>query len=252
MIVWVLGTAAAFITAFYMTRQVCLTFGGQPRNKEIHAHESPRVMYVPLIILAIGAALLGLLGVPADFPVLGPLLGNNPFHHFMAEQFHQWHYVHLPHVSFNPMVMLISIVMAGCGIVLGYLLYGRKPLEAGQRDPLERLGVIWTVLRNKYYIDEIYRATIIRGSIALATLLLRFDQGIIDAIVNLVGKLTERWSYVSRLFDTYVIDGIVNGIGRVTSAVGQELRYIQTGRVQNYMVIVVISVVLLMGVFLYM
>ncbi len=252
MLVWVIGTLAAFITAFYMTRQVCLTFVGQPRKKEIHAHESPRLMYVPLIVLAIGAALLGLLGVPADFPVLGPLLGNNPFHRFLAAQFHQWHYVQLPHVSFNASVMVISIVMAGCGIGLGYLLYGRKPLEAGQRDPLERLGIIWTVLRNKYYIDEIYRGTVIRGTIALATLLFRFDLGIIDAVVNLVGKLTERWSYVSRLFDTYVIDGIVNGVGRVTSAVGQELRYIQTGRVQNYMVIVVISVVLLMGVFLYM
>jgi NADH-quinone oxidoreductase subunit L len=148
--------------------------------------------------------------------------------------------------------MLISIVMAGAGIGLGYLLYGRQPLRAGQADPLERLGVLWTVLRNKYYIDEIYRATIIRGTIGLSTLLFRFDQGIIDAVVNLIGRLMERLSYVSRLFDTYVIDGIVNGVGRVTSAVGEELRYIQTGRVQNYMVIVVISVVLLMGVFLYM
>jgi NADH-quinone oxidoreductase subunit L len=251
-VVWVMGTLAAFITAFYMTRQVCLTFAGEPRNKEIHAHESPPVMYVPLIVLAIGAALLGLLGVPAELPVLGPLLGNNPFHHFLAEQFGQWHYAHLPHVGFNGSVMLISIVMAGLGIALGYLLYGRKPLGEGQRDPLERLGFIWTLLRNKYYIDEIYRATIIRATIGLADLLFKFDQGIIDAIVNLVGKLTERWSYVSRLFDTYVIDGIVNGVGRVTSAVGEELRYIQTGRVQNYMVIVVISVVLLMGVFLYM
>ncbi len=251
-VVWVMGTLAAFITAFYMTRQVCLTFAGEPRNKEIHAHESPPVMYVPLIVLAVGAALLGLLGVPAEFPVLGPLLGNNPFHHFLAEQFSQWHYAHLPHVGFNASVMLISIVMAGLGIGLGYLLYGRKPLGEGQRDPLERLGVIWTLLKNKYYIDEIYRATIIRATIGLADVLFRFDQGIIDTIVNLVGKLTERWAYVSSLFDTYVIDGIVNGVGRVTSAVGEELRYIQTGRVQNYMVIVVISVVLLMGVFLYM
>jgi NADH-quinone oxidoreductase subunit L len=196
--------------------------------------------------------LLGLLGVPAELPVLGPLLGNNPFHHFLAEQFNHWQYVHLPHVGFNPSVMLISAVMAGIGIGLGYLVYGRKPLQAGQPDPLTRLGAVWTLLRNKYYIDEFYRATIIRGTIGLANVLFRFDQGIIDAVVNLIGKLTERWSYVSRLFDTYVIDGIVDGVGRVTSAVGEELRFIQTGRVQNYMVIVVISVVLLMGVFLYM
>jgi len=251
-VVWIVGTVAAFITAFYMTRQVCLTFLGEPRRKEIHAHESPPVMYIPLIILAIGAVLLGFLGVPADFPILGPLLGNNPFHHFLGEQFHHWHYVHLPHVSFNLPVMLISIVMALGGIGLGYIFYGRKPLAAGQRDPLEQMGVVWTVLRNKYYIDEIYRATIIRGTIALADVFLRFDLGIIDGTVNLVGKLTERWSWVSRLFDVYVIDGIVNGLGRVTSAVGQELRYIQTGRVQNYMIIVVISVLLLVGVFLYL
>jgi len=252
LVVWVMGTLAALITAFYMTRLLFLTFMGEPRNKEIHAHESPPSMYVPLIILAIGAVLVGLLGVPAEVPVLGPLLGNNPFHHFLAEQFSQWQYVHLPRVGFNPAVMLISIAMAGAGIGLGYLVYGRKPLQAGQPDPLMRLGAVWTLLRNKYYIDEIYRATVIRGTIGLAGVLFRFDQGIIDAIVNLIGKLTERLSHVSRLFDTYVIDGIVNGVGRVTSAVGEELRFIQTGRVQNYMVIVVISVVLLMGVFLYM
>ncbi len=71
-------------------------------------------------------------------------------------------------------------------------------------------------------------------------------------MVNLVGKLTERWSWVSGLFDVYVLDGIVNGVGRVASAAGEELRYIQTGRVQNYMIIVVISVLLLVGVFLYL
>ena len=250
-VVWVMGTLAAFITAFYMTRQVCLTFLGKPRNKELHAHESPPVMYVPLIVLAVGAVLLGFLGVPEDFPVLGPLLGS-PLHHLLADQFNQWSYVHLPHVGFNSSVMLISIAMALGGIGLGYLIYGRKPLAAGQRDPLERMGVVWTVLRNKYYIDEIYRATVIRGAIGLANVCFRFDSGIVDGTVNLVGKLTERWSHVSGLFDTYVIDGIVNGVGRVTSAVGQELRYIQTGRVQNYMIIVVISVLLLVGVFLYM
>lgn len=250
-VVWLLGTLAAFITAFYMTRQVCLTFVGEARKPEIHAHESPPVMYVPLIILAIGAVMLGLIGVPADFPILGPLLGNNPLHHFLAEQFQQWHYVHLPHVEFNGSVMLISIAMALAGVGAGYLIYGRKPLVAGQKDPLERMGVVWTVLRNKYYIDEIYRATFIRAAVGLATIFFRFDQGIIDGLVNLIGKLTERWSWVSRLFDVYVIDGIVNGVGRVTSAVGQELRYIQTGRVQNYMIIVIITVLLLMGVFLY-
>jgi NADH-quinone oxidoreductase subunit L len=250
-VIWVMATLAAFLTAFYMMRQVCLTFLGSPRNEEIHGHESPPVMYIPLIILSIGGAVLGFMGIPEGFPVLGPLLGN-PFHKFLAEQFSQWSYAELHHVELNMGVMGISIIMALSGIGLGYLFYGRKPLLAGQRDPLERMGVVWTVLKNKYYIDEIYRATFIRGAVGLATVLFRFDQGVIDFVVNIIGKITERWSYVSSLFDTYVIDGIVNGVGRVTSAVGQELRFIQTGRVQNYLVIVVISIVLLMGVFLYL
>ena len=93
-----------------------------------------------------------------------------------------------------------------------------------------------------------------RPAIRLGQACYTFDNKlVIDPIVNAVGRFWAWFSdWLRRAIDNPIIDGIVNGVGRVTSAVGEELRYIQTGRVQNYMVIVVISVVLLMGVFLYM
>ncbi len=269
LVIWLVGTAAAFLTAFYMARQVFLVFFGEPRNTEIHAHESPPAMTGPLVVLALGATLLGLLGVPADMPLLGPFLGNNPFHHFVGEAFEA--------TPFNPQVMGISISVALAGLALGWLLYGRNPLWAGEPDPLERLGPLWVTLKNKYWIDEIYNATVIRGVILLGDLLFAFDHRVIDGLVNLAGKATvafstlnERFdtyvvdglvnlagkgtvalSTLNELFDTYVVDGTVNGIGKVADLLGRELRLIQTGRVQNYLLLLLVSVLMLAGVFMY-
>ena len=242
-VIWLVGTAAAFLTAFYMARQVFLVFFGQPRNTEIHAHESPSVMTGPLVVLAVGATLLGLLGVPADMPLLGPLLGNNPFHHFVGEAFEA--------TPFHPQVMAISISVALAGLAFGWLLYGRNPLVAGQSDPLERLGPLWVTLKNKYWIDEIYNATFVRGTIFLADLLFAFDLGVIDGLVNLAGRATVAFSTLNRLFDTYIIDGAVNGVGWLARALGRELRLIQTGRVQNYLLLLLLSLLLLTGLFIY-
>lgn len=268
-IIWLAGTLAAFLTAFYMARQVFLVFFGQPRNTEIHPHESPPSMTRPLIVLALGATLLGLLGVPADMPILGPLLGHNPFHHFIGEAFEA--------TPFNPQVMGLSILVALSGIALGWFFYGRKPLVAGQTDPLERLGPLWVTLRNKYWIDEIYKATVVRGVILLGDLLFAFDHGVIDGLVNLAGKgtvafatlnerfdayvidglvnlagkITVAFSTLNQLFDTYVVDGLVNGVGKVADILGRELRQIQTGKVQNYLLLVLVGVLMLTGLFLY-
>ncbi len=148
---------------------------------------------------------------------------------------------------------------------------------AGQTDPLERLGPLWVTLKNKYWIDEIYNATVVRGVILLGDLLFAFDQGVIDGLVNLTGKATvafatinERFdtyvidglvnlagkgavalSTLNELFDTYVIDGLVNGIGKAADILGRELRLIQTGRVQNYLLLLLVSVLMLAGVLMY-
>ncbi len=85
LVVWVLGTAAAFVTAFYMARQVFMVFAGPPStDAAAHAPESAPAMVYPLVVLSVFAIGLGLVGVPASFPIIGPLLGGNPFHHYMG------------------------------------------------------------------------------------------------------------------------------------------------------------------------
>ncbi|HOQ99795.1 MAG TPA: NADH-quinone oxidoreductase subunit L [Anaerolineae bacterium] len=266
---WAVGSAAAFLTAFYMGRQIFLVFFGKPRSHHAeHAKETPKTMVYPLIVLAFFAALLGFVGVPEDFPVLGHLLGN-PFHAFVGEAYAPGHV--------NWLVMGLSILLASGGLGLGYLLYGRTPLVAGQPDPLARLGPVYKLLKNKYYCDEIYHLifirpvtwlgdvmavvdkngldwvvnTVGRSTAAFGTALWRFvDVPIIDGAVNLVGRSGDVFSRLWGWFDNAIIDGAVNAVGAATSWLGRELRSMQTGRVQNYLLIASVNVVVL--VLLYM
>ena len=139
------------------------------------------------------------------------------------------------------------------GLFLGWLVYGRKPLMAGQADPAKRLGGLYTVLRNKYYVDELYGATVIRFTKWLAETFFRIDdKWVVDPIVDAVGSLG-RWlsEALRRFFDTPIVDGAVNGVGYVIDLCGRGLRLTQTGRVQNYLLVVLVTVFLLMSLYLY-
>jgi len=240
--VWLLLTAAAFLTAFYMGRQIFLTFGGEPRTEAArHAHESPPTMTVPLIVLALFAALLGLAGTP----------WANLFQRFVGEE----GVVGLGEMHATPFVWevaLISTLVAAGGLFCGWLLYGRRPLRAGQPDPLARaLGPIHTVLRNKYYFDELYAATIIRFARWLADFSFRFDdRWIIDPIVDAVGAFGRSLSAFGGRFDIRIVDGIVNGVAEVSDRAAGVLRLVQTGRVQNYLLAAMLAVLALLGFYL--
>ena len=259
--VWLLLTIAAALTAFYTARQVCLTFFGPPRTGAAqHAHESPPSMTWPLMLLAFFAAILGLFGTP----------WANQYHHLIGEAF--------PATPFDLFVAGLSTVLALGGAALGWLVYGRKPLAAGQVDPVKRwLGPVHTVLENKYYVDEVYRAVFIRPAIWLAHTCFKFDnRWVIDPIVNLAGKVGIALSNLSslldarfvdgavnlvgrvaavlcglyRLFDIHVVNGTVDLVGRLTQSGGEGLRPIQTGRVQNYLVVALATVLMLLGLYL--
>jgi NADH-quinone oxidoreductase subunit L len=243
--VWLVLSLGAFLTAFYMARQVFLTFYGETRSEHMHAHESPKVMTYPLIGLAVFAVFLGFAGVPEEFPVLGPLFGNNFFHHVVGHAY--------PATPLNWGVMGLSILLALTGLFLGWLVYGRNPLKAGQPDPMTKLGPVYTLLRNKYYIDEFYSKVIVRPAVALATLLFRFDNSwVIDPLVNLVGKVGVWLSDLGRIFDLNIIDGIVNGVAAVTGWFGKILRLTQTGKAQNYLLVAILTVLMLLGLYLYL
>jgi NADH-quinone oxidoreductase subunit L len=247
--VWAMGTAAAFFTAFYMARQVFLVFFGAPRTDGArHATESGPAMAYPLVVLAVFAVVLGFAGVPESFPVIGPLLGN-PLHHllgalpFEAGEFHA--------LSFNPLPALISVAAALGGWALGWLVYGRRPDAAGAREPLTALGPVWRILHRKYYVDELYSATVVRGAVAFATLNAAVDTYVIDMGVNLVGRAGELFSRVNRWVDTYIVDGAVNLAGMLSTETARGLRALQSGRVQQYVLVVVLSLIALVGAYVF-
>ena len=219
-------TATATMTAFYMFRLVFLAFFGKPR-KDLHVHESPAVMTVPLWILAIGSAVIGLPGSPWM---------HHAFQHFI-----------LPGHEIepgNPLVMKISVGCGAGGILLAALIYLLFPRLAGF------FGMIFKPLYlasyNKLWFDELYQATVIRAWYGLGNLLYRFDQNVVDGAVNGTGLGTVRFSDIQNWIDVHIVDGIVNGVGRVTRGFSGVLRKIQTGFIQNYLIILFVGVVIIL------
>jgi NADH-quinone oxidoreductase subunit L len=241
--VWLAGTLGAFITALYMGRQIGMVFLGQPRTSLAeHAHESNRRMTIPLQILAIFALLIGL----ANAPFTG-----NWLHHFIGETHFVTAGIAFKAVPFNFAVAGISTLVALAGLGLGISMY--KGLKAGQADPLKSLlGPVYTVLENKYYVDEFYQAVIIRPVVALADWCARFDyEWVINHLVDLVGAFSRKLSDWSGRFDAIVIDRfLVEGTGNAFTWMGRELKYSQSGSVQNYMLVIGITVVMLIGAYL--
>jgi NADH-quinone oxidoreductase subunit L len=240
--VWLFLTLAAFLTAFYTGRQIFLTFAGQPRTEAAkHAPESVRSMTVPLIILAVFATFLGLVGTP----------WANHFFAMLGEEA-EIAGEHLPHGEFNLLVAGVSTAVALLGWFLGWLIYGRKPLTE-KVDPLEKpLGPVYALLKNKYYFDELYNTIIIRPVVWFAGVCATFDRVVIDAIVNAVGAFG-RWlaSWLKKAIDNPIVDGAVNGVGWITEQAGEFMRATQTGNVQNYLLVAAATVVLLLVLFLW-
>ncbi|WP_303312268.1 NADH-quinone oxidoreductase subunit L [Hymenobacter sp. BT730] len=221
-VLYAVGLFTAFLTAFYMFRLLFLTFFGEFRGtqeQKHHLHESPASMTLPLIILAILAAVGGFMNAPlvlgkgylADY--LAPLFTYsqrlNPAA-FGAEVDHATEY----------MLIGLSVGAGVLGILLAYVQYvsrGVRPVEDG-----ESRGFLENLIYHKYYIDELYNALIVRPIMWLSRGLYRFvEQGIIDPVVN--------------------------GFGRVTMGGGQLLRYVQTGSVETYLILMVVGIVLVLA-----
>jgi NADH-quinone oxidoreductase subunit L len=231
-------TAAAFFTAFYVGRQIFMVFTGKARSKAAAgALESPRLITIPLIILAV----LTVFGGGFNFPGLHFL---SSFLEATLEEIHI--------AEFNIQVALISTGVAAIGLTLGWLLYGRKPLEAGQPDPLSRpLGPVFRLLEHKYWVDEIYQAVFIRPYIAIS----RFLADVVD------WRFLHNWvhdrlfaagynrlsTFLATSIDLGVIDRAANGIATGTKAMAARMRGIQTGFVRNYALAVFIGVVILVS-----
>ncbi len=128
-------------------------------------------------------------------------------------------------------------------------MYGRDTAEARGADPLRRLGGLWRLVHHKYYVDELYQATVVRGTIAFSTANGMVDTKLVDGVVNAVGKGGALFGVVNGWIDTHIVDALVGLVGIVNMETARGLRWIQSGRFQQYALILFVSLLALLGAF---
>lgn len=203
-LVFLMLGATAILTAFYSMRQVRLVFFGEARTRDAeHARESSAYMTVPLVVLAVLAALGGLLNFP----------GNHWLAHWLAPVMGE-----VEVVEFNPIIAGFFTVAALAVMAFVYVLYKRVFVSKNSVDPLTKLGPLYALSFNKWYLDEIYRKLIIKPFYAGA-------------------------SFLAHIVDLEGIDGVVNGVGAVFSRAGAALGKLQTGLARSYALVMLFGIV---------
>jgi NADH-quinone oxidoreductase subunit L len=253
-LLWFLGLAGAALTAFYMFRLVYMTFEGSFRGDEEaehHLHESPWTMTVPLQVLAV-LSIIG--GVVIGFPgQLFHLEGWSFIDRFLGPVIltHGEHHGHALSLGLEWVLVGVSVAVAVTGIVVARLFYlgdsgFTRAVHLARRFPL-----VYKLLLNKYWVDELYAATVIRGTVKLADLLWEFDARVIDGAVNGTRHLTVGWSWLSGIFDLQIIDGMVNLVGTSYDVASRQFRRLQVGFAQGYAMVMVFGAAVLLSIFFF-
>ncbi|MFN0198254.1 MAG: NADH-quinone oxidoreductase subunit L [Planctomycetaceae bacterium] len=237
----------AGITAFYMFRLWFYTFAGSPRDQHVyeHAHESPKVMTIPLLVLSVlaaGCAIGGESGVLYKLlinsePVgvaagrfTGELVGVNlPSHEA----------IHLVHGQAGTLVLLMAVL----GTFTAYAFYGARwinPAEVGQNFPgLHRFLV------EKWQFDALYDALFVRPVRVIAGWLAAFDRIVLDGLLHAAANSIVNIAKWDRRFDEAIIDGFVNLLGEATFGIGRSFKRIQTGLLRQYVTFIAVGVIAL-------
>jgi NADH-quinone oxidoreductase subunit L len=218
---WLIGAVGAFLTATYMFRAVFMTFHGNSRvdpHVAHHLHESPGMMTVPLMVLAVLSTIGGFIG----FPVVE---GWNKFNEFLAPVFPRGAAGEAGHhaVGFEVAMMIVSIVIAVLGIALAYRMYIKNPRLPDQ--VAERYKPLYSLIANKYWVDEIY------------------DWAFVGPVV--------RFSvFLWRIIDDILVDGTVNGVAALARGGSEIFKRLQTGNIHSYALSILVGIVLMVGYFL--
>ncbi|GMU96280.1 MAG: NADH-quinone oxidoreductase subunit L [Ignavibacterium album] len=262
------GFLVALLTAFYMFRLIIITFHGEPKDhhKFEHAHESPFVMVMPLVVLATLSVFIWYTPNPINADqgwVLSKWIEKPVLHTPVETRFdfmkpdteatpenepimYSTIYTEAMHHAHYP-AMFISLFVAISGILLAFVFYHWKKVNV---DALtERIKPLYTFSLNKWYFDELYDKTFVSGTLLLSRALGWFDLKIIDGIVNGAAAATKSLSFFIGNFDRIVIDGFVNLTAYLSGFFGLLFRRIQTGKVQTYIVLVIFSIVILLFIF---
>lgn len=222
--VYYLLAIAAFLTAFYSFRLIFMTFYGENRASEEvkrHIHESPKVMVVPLMVLATLSAVAGFVGVPE---AIG---GSNAFHHFMASVFGAGPAEGVAEGSagLEVTMMIVSVAVGAGGIILAWFMYRLRPELPGK--VATAFAPVQKLLYNKYYFDEIYDALFVRSLKWASAHIL--------------------WSFV----DVGVIDGFVNAVASLVEAASRVLRRLQSGYYNQYALGMAFGVFVIIGIYVF-
>ncbi len=264
-LLWLVGYATALMTAFYMFRLMFLTFRGKPRMShevEHHIHESPKSMTVPLIILAVCAASAGWLGWPRS------LGGANHFETFLQPVFAGETKVFQAEAEASQLAagekreehaspleygfMLLSVGAAVVGLGMAWKAY--RYADKGYAEPIAaQAEPVYTLLLNKYYVDEAYDYAFTGrrkvgntrlGVMGLGEASSWFDAHVIDGTVNAAGWMTRFGGNASSWWDKYIIDGVlVNGPAILSRMMSYPTRLLQWGLVQWYALVMVVGLV---------
>ncbi len=230
----------ALLTAFYMTRQVSYVFFGNWRGHG-QPHESPRVMLMPLAILALFAILLGAIGTPV-WPWFRAFLDGH------AARFD------LAGFSEPGLIVLMasSSVVVLLGLTLSWWIYGNKPVKAEDPDALERaFPTIWTLLEGNFYIDELYGVTVIAFYAWWARVADWLDRRVWGGIVSGIAWLFRQGAHLSRLFDVRWVDGGFDKSCEELANGGGLMSRIESGRVQIYLRLLALAIVLLTAILIW-
>ncbi len=242
-------------------RQICLTFLGDARTEEAkHAGLGGArsiisiTMQLPLIILSVFALFAGFVGVPQEFPILGSIFSpdGNPMFHWLEYGVIDLYNIRPQHPPFNVVPVATSFIVALGGLYLGWRMYGRKPLQAGEVDPMQRIlgDTVYTMLQRRYYFDDLYSTLFVRPSQWFARQVNVFlDKGVIDGTLHAIARFFTWLGDFIKMLNSWLIDGVGDGIPRGIYTVGGWLRGTQTGRIQQYLLVVLIAV-LVIGVVL--
>jgi NADH-quinone oxidoreductase subunit L len=219
-LLWAMGLTGAALTAFYMFRLVTLTFEGEARWAHgVHPHEAPRTMTIPLMVLALLSIVGGVVGIPAS------LGGGNAIEHWLEPVF-QPALDRLAHTGGEHHMLEYLLMALSVGVALSGIFVARKWYLA-RKDIPDTLSAkahgVYTLLLNKYYVDEIYDAVVVTPATRGSEKLL--------------------W----RIVDVGIIDWTVNAVALTTGAIGRTLRLVQTGVTQSYALIFLLGVVAIVG-----
>jgi NADH-quinone oxidoreductase subunit L len=212
-VIYAIGLGTALLTAFYMFRLYATTFKGSFRgthDQEHHLHESPAAITIPLIVLAILSIVGGYVGIPEFI-----MHGAHSLKEFLAPVFAESNKVLKPHeVSHSTEWMLtgLSTALILITVIFAWNKFSKKP-------ETEEAAGFGKVLQNKWYVDELYQKII-------------------------VGPLNRLGSFLNNVFESSVVDGIVNGVGRLINYGSRQLRFLQSGQVGSYVLLMVAGMLL--------